>query len=385
MAKLRLVHVITGLSTGGAELTQLRLAECLSSEFDQQVISLTSGGSVVETLAAAGVEVVSLGMRRGIPDPGGIWRLAGMLRTRKPALVQSWMYHADLVAGLAALLGHRPPVVWNVRNASLHPSAVRRGTAWTARVSAKLGRALPTRIVCCSNTARDVHVGIGYPPERMVVIPNGFDVTRFRPDPEERERFRMELGIPIGAPTVGCVGRFDPVKDHYGFLQSAARLAKRHPEARFVLCGAGVEPSNVEIMGWVRELGLEDRCMLLGQRTDLEYVYRALDLLVLPSYTEAFPNVVGEAMASGVPCVVTAVGDAPLIVGDTGRVVPPRDTEALAAAIGDLIGLTPDAREVLGARARVRIQEHFGLAAMVARYEELYRELTCGVWNRRDH
>jgi glycosyltransferase involved in cell wall biosynthesis len=226
---------------------------------------------------------------------------------------------------------------------------------------------------------------LGYPAERIVLIPNGFDLTRFQPDPQDRERVRVDMGIPRDALVVGCVGRFDPVKDHRGFLQAAARLAARRPDVCFVLCGAGVDPENERIMGWIEELRLEDRCWLLGHRNDLERVYRGLDVLALSSYTEAFPNVVGEAMASGVPCVVTSVGDAPWLVGETGHVVPPRDPAALAAAIDTVIRLSPERRRVLGEQARVRIREHFGLDAMVTQYEELYLGVTGGVWDRRDH
>ncbi|MHB1240544.1 MAG: glycosyltransferase [Gammaproteobacteria bacterium] len=381
-----LFHVITGLDPGGAELALLRLVEqttlppgCIT------VISLTANGEVGERLAAAGAEVLTLGMARGAPDPRGLWRLTRLLRRRRPALIQSWMYHADLVAGLAARLAGGPPVVWNVRNGTIDPAGVRRMTRWTARLAGRLGRWLPARIVCCSRTAQELHAGLGYPEARMVLIPNGFDLTRFQPDPHDRERIRSELGIPHAAPVVGCVGRFDPVKDHHGFLRAAAALVARHAEVFFVLGGAGVDPANARIMEWVRELGLEDRCRLLGHRTDLERVYRALDVLALSSYTEAFPNVVGEGMASGVPCVVTAVGDAPWLVGETGRIVPARDPTALAVAIDAILRLPPAVRTALGGEARARIREHFGLATMVARYEKLYRELTDGVWDRRDH
>ncbi|HDK02756.1 MAG TPA: glycosyltransferase, partial [Gammaproteobacteria bacterium] len=307
-----LFHVITGLAPGGAELALLRLVEniilppgCVT------VVSLTENdGEIGTRLAAAGAEVLALGMARGIPDPRGLWRLARLLRHRRPALVQSWMYHADLLAGLAARLAGGVPVVWNVRNGSVDVAGVRRSTRWTARVAGRLARWLPVRIVCCSRAAREIHIGLGYPEERMVLIPNGFDLTHFQPDLQDRQRVRAELGIAPNASVVGCIGRFDPVKDHRGFLQAAARVATRHADACFVLCGAGVDPGNGRIIQWVRELGLEQRCRLLGHRTDLERIYRSLDVLVLASSTEAFPNVVGEAMASGVPCVVTSVGDA---------------------------------------------------------------------------
>lgn len=300
-----LLHVITGLDPGGAELALLRLVGQTSLSKERiTVISLTANGEVGERLAAAGAEVLTLGMARGVPDPKGLWRLTGLLRRRRPALVQSWMYHADLVAGLAARLAGGPRVVWNVRNGTIDPAGVRRMTGWTARVSGRLGRWLPARIVCCSRTARELHVGLGYPEERMVLIPNGFDLTRFRPDPQDRARMRSELGIPHDAPVVGCVGRFGPVKDHHGLVQAAAALAARHAEVCFVLCGAGVDPANAQIMEWVREHGLEERCRLLGYRTDLERVYRALDVLALSSYTEAFPKWTSflhpEALAGGV-------------------------------------------------------------------------------------
>ncbi len=234
---------------------------------------------------------------------------------------------------------------------------------------------LPTRIVCCAELARRVHTEFGYIGEKIVVIPNGFDLTDFRPDPAARLSVRQELGIPQEALIIGLVGRFHPQKDHRNFIDAAARLHSEYPKIHFLLCGDDVTPENTELGQWIAARGIGERCHLLGPRDDIPRITAALDIACSSSYTEGFSNVIGEAMACGVPCAVTDVGDSALIVGDTGRVVPPRNPRALADAWCELIKMCPEKRSLLGAAARRRIGERFSLQAIAQRYEELYEAI----------
>lgn len=373
---LKITHVITGLNTGGAEMSLLKLLTHTDrTAFEPQVISLTDIGPVGERLTAAGVRVRALGMRSGLPNPLAVHKLARWLRTDQPHVVQTWMYHADLIGGLAARWAGRLPVAWGIRQSNLEPRGNKRTTIWTARACARLSRWLPARIVCCAEAARRTHAGIGYSADRMVVIPNGFDLSQFRPDPAARLAVRRELGLADDALLVGLMARFDPQKDHRNFIAAAAHLHARLPDVQFVLCGQGVGWENAELAGWIEAAGIHRHCHLLGQRADMPRLMAALDISVLSSFGEGFPTVVGEAMACAVPCVVTDVGDAAVLVGDTGKVVPPRDPAALAAACHGLIAAGPVERSRLGLTARQRVQQHYSLAAMVSRYEALYREL----------
>jgi glycosyltransferase involved in cell wall biosynthesis len=233
--------------------------------------------------------------------------------------------------------------------------------------------------VTVSQAARDLHVAAGYDPAKFVFIPNGFDVMTFRPDPAARREARAELGLPEGAIAIGMVARFDAQKDHPNFIRAAALLARRLADVRFVLCGLGAGPENADLVRLLAEHGVSDRFQLLGRRSDIPRVMNALDVCTLSSsFGEAFPLAIGEAMSCGVPCVVTDLGDSAYLVADTGRVVAPRDSAALAGAWETLARLEPEARRRLGFAARERIVQHFALARTVEQYADLYRRALGG-------
>lgn len=377
----RIVHIITGLTRGGAETMLYRLLSRVDrGRFESSVVCLKEEGPMTERIRALGIPVHSLNLRARLLDAPGLLRLRGLLKTVRPDLVQTWLYHADLLGGLATKLTGSIPVVWGIRMSRLEPPGIKRSTILAARVCARLSRRLPARIVCCSESGLRTHAAIGYDATKMTVIPNGFDVESFCPDPRARESVRSELGITPSAPVAGLVARFHPQKDHAGFLRAALRLAGRIPDSSFLLAGHGIDWKNSMLRDAIESAGHRDRFRLIGPRDDVARLCAAFDVAVSSSsYGEGFPNAVGEAMACGVPCVVTDVGDSAWVVGDTGRVVPPRDSEALAAAVGELLSMSPGERKELGKVARRRIVEHFELSSVVHRYEQLYLELTSDV------
>jgi glycosyltransferase involved in cell wall biosynthesis len=374
---LRVVHVITGLNTGGAETMLLRLLTHTDRErFDSLVVSMTDVGPIGERIAALGVPVRALGMQRGVPNPAGVGRLARLLRAVRPDVVQTWMYQADLVGGLAAKAAGGAPVVWGIHSTDLDPAQITRLKRATVRACVAASHVLPTRIACCSESSLVSHAALGYVREKMLVIPNGADPVAFAPDPDARRSVRAELGVAPDTPLVGHVARFDPAKDHRTLVRAAALLLERMPDVAFVLCGDAVTAENRELAGWIDEAGIAPSVHLLGRRSDIPRLTSGVDLATSSSsYGEAWPLAVGEAMACGVPCVVTDIGDSPVIVGDTGLTVPPRDPAALAGAWHRILSLDREERARLGAAARRRIEEHFSLQSAVASYERVYAEL----------
>ena len=372
---MKIVHVISGLRMGGAETMLWKLLTASSAaDLEQEVVSLTDVGPVGERMKGNGFRIRALGMRGLGGKLAGAVRLPLHLRRSDPDVVQTWLYHADLVGGLAARLGTRAPVVWNLRHSDLDASlgSLHRTVAACARLS----RWIPTRIVSCSERARHIHAAIGYPDARMVVIPNGFDLDRFRPDARARAEVRRELRLPADALVVGIVGRYHPQKDHETFLKAAALIAKSRERMRFLLCGPLCTADNMALLSAIERVGLQEACVLAGRREDVERIHAALDVECSSSaFGEGFSNVLGEAMACGVPCVATDVGDAADIIGPTGRVVPRRDALALASAIRALADLREEERRRLGEAARARIAQRFGLASVQARYEALWREV----------
>jgi len=372
---MKIVHLITGLSTGGAEMMLHKLLSGIDkTDLRSEVVSLTSIGPVGEKIRAMGVPVHTLGMSRSVPNPMAIFTLARWLRQIKPDLIQTWMYHSDLMSGLAAKLAGNIPVVWGIRHSNLDSEGSKRTTIWTAKTCARFSCWLPVKIVCCSEASRRVHTALGYDSDRMVVIPNGFDLNLFKPDLEGRALIRQKLGISEDTILIGMVGRFDPQKDYYNFIKAAALLQKEIRDVQFLLCGDDITWENQKLSKWIDGTGLNNYFHLLGRRNDIPRIMTALDIASSSSsYGEGFPNVIGEAMACGVPCVVTDVGDSARIVGDTGIVAPPKDPDALALAWKELVEIGKDKRQKLGHDARLRIRENFSLLSVVKRYEELYK------------
>lgn len=370
---IAVAHLITGLETGGAErmLAQL-VARMDRGRFRSLVISMTDVGPMGAAIAQAGIPVHPLGVRRGMPDPRAVPRLRRVLREFRPDVLQTWLYHADLLGLAARHLGFAPHLLWNVRcTESLGSDAVRKVLAWCS--------GQPDAVVVNSAAGRRFHGAIGYHPRRWVPLPNGFDTRVLRPDPDRRSRWRAEFGWDESVVAVALPARYHPMKDHATFLAAATRLAPHAPGARFVLIGTGNEPANCALAETIAASGLGERVLLLGERGDLHALYPAFDIVTLSSaYGEGFPNVLGEAMSCGVPCAATDVGDCAEIVGDAGAVVPPRDPAALAAAWGRLAALTPPERAARGTAARARIVAQFDLAAIVARYEALYEQIAAG-------
>jgi glycosyltransferase involved in cell wall biosynthesis len=386
--KLKLLHIITGLSTGGAETMLYKLVSSMDrNRFSNTVVSLTGKGDMADRIESSGVAVHAMGMRRGVPDPRGVWNLRRVIREHKPDIIQTWMYHADLIGGVAAKMAGKVPIVWNIRHSNLDPRENKKSTLWTAKACGLLSGKIPRRIVCCSESSRKVHARLGYDPKKMLVIPNGFDLEMFQPAPGEQQTVRYftmkgmknlkgeEIGLDPGVLLVGMVARFDPQKDHRNLVKAARVLRDWGIDCCFLLCGNGVDAQNVQLTGWIKDAGLEDRFFLLGPRDDIPMITAGLDIACLSSaHGEGFPNVLGEAMACEVPCVATDVGDSADIVGDTGRIVPPRQPEALARAIRELVELGREGREKLGKAARERVRERFELGNVVRKYEGLYEE-----------
>jgi len=357
----KVLHVITGLATGGAErmLERLVLAR-RDRPLEFRVVSLIRGGAVYDSLRRAGVPVSSLGMRRGFPDPRAVWRLAGLIWQERPDVIQSWLYHADLLATLALMISgrrRRTRLFWNLRCANMEGAAGSFAPAFARAACARLSR-IPDAVVANSEAGRDFHLALGYRPRRFLVIDNGIDPDLFRPDPAARGQVRAELGISGSQPLVAMVARRDPVKDHGTFLKALATL----PNVAALLIGEGTET-------------IEPRPNLyrLGERSDVARLLAACDLVVSTSISEGFPNALLEGMAAGLPAVATDVGDSRRLVGDTGLIVPVGDAAAAAAAIDRLLGEIAAARSARSEAARSRAAERFGLSRMVAAFDALYR------------
>lgn len=374
---MRIAHVITDMGIGGAPIMLQRLAiELQASGVHNTVIALGRVSRQFESMRDNGISLHEVGMTANVPSVAAFFRLGRLLVAARPDVVQTWMYHADLLGGLAARAFNVAPVVWGLHHTPQGPDSLKPTTWAILRANSLLSSFVPARIACCAQASEAAHIAMGYARKKTVTIRNGFDTCTFVPDDEARRSVRRELCLPEQARLIGLMARFHPQKGHRTFIRAASNLNAQMPDVHFMLAGRGVNARNSELGSWIAEAGLGDRCHLLGIRDDMPRLLAACDILTSSSgHGEGFPLVLGEAMSCGVPCVTTDVGDSALLVGDTGRVVAPDKPEALAAAWQSILSLTTSERTTLGERARERVLSKFPLAKCVDEYVTLYREL----------
>ena len=363
---MEIVLIITSLNAGGAEGALLRLAGSMKDSHSQSVICFREKGIIGDQLEGLGIPVHYLDMKAGRLSVRGMWKLLSIIRTKKSenVVVQTWLYHADLVGGVVARLCGIKTICWGIRNNRIDANAT--ATRLVARVCAFLSGEVPKKIISCSNVAAEYHRSMGYA-NKFSVIPNGFDTARRQVSNHEIERFKNEIDVENRL-LLGCVARWDPQKDHRNLLVSTARWSHAEDKHDFtlVLVGSGCEWENDELTSIIRELGLEDNVKLLGYRSDVNIVLAACDLHILSSKSEAFPNVIAESMLCGTPNVATNVGDAAEIVGETGWLVEPEDSDALAKMIGKAVGelKNPDFCDRLSDSCRERIIKNYSIDTM---------------------
>jgi glycosyltransferase involved in cell wall biosynthesis len=373
---VKILHVIVGLNAGGAEHVLRRLIKSHrgSPEFQHGVVSLTDLGELGGPLIAEGIDVQVMGMRGMTSVPSIMFKLRKLIRQRQPDLVQTWMYHADVIGGVAARAAGNRKVIWGIRSADMI-----KGTAYSThvirRVCALLSRVVPAIIVCAAEASRTTHAAIGYDQSKMVVIPNGFELPDTGVLAEQRRAFRAEHGWSDDEFVVGCVGRFNYYKDHANFVNAAGLLVKLYPSTRFLMVGKGLDFSNAELRNLIASTGLPDKFTLLGFRDDVLKCLTALDAFCLSSRSEGFPNVLGEAMSVGIPCIATDVGDVRTLLSHTGIVVPKEDASALCAGLAQVIELPQTARTAMGQRGRDRIIAEFSAGKATQRFEAIYMSL----------
>ena len=374
-SQMRLLHIITGLNLGGAERFLFELLKGLPPRIESSVISLSDLGVIGDNIRTSGIPISSLGMKSRMSVRAPIQKLRDMIKEARPDIVQTWMYHADLLGGIAARWAGVSTVIWTIRHGALSFRHDKWRTIAVARICAALSSRIPNQIICCAESARATHVQFGYANDRMIVLRNGFDLSHSEQPEESYATVRRSLGVSTDVPLVTLVARFHPLKGHRILIDAAAKLHNRWPHVHYVLAGTGVDSANPTLAKWLQQHKLQSSFSLLGARNDIPRLLGGVDVLVAPSLVEAFPNSVGEAMSHGVPCIVTDVGDAPYLVGDTGFVVPPANAQALADALEQFLLLPKATRRSLGLQAQRRIQENFGLDMVIRQYTEFYDRL----------
>lgn len=372
---MRVIHVISGLSTGGAERALFNLLSGgLGEAGETLVLSLTDEGAFAEPIRKLGVTVCTLNMHGNFPRLAALIRLRKIVHDFKPDVIQGWMYHGNLAALMARLFAaNKPKVVWNIRHSLYSLKTEKKTTRQVIRIN----RFLSAKVDCIlynSHLSRLQHASFGFTDDKAQVIANGFDTEALHPDNDQRSLIRKSLGIESDALVVGHVARFHPIKNHVGFLQAAVKVLETRQEVIFLLAGRDVGLDNPALSGIVPKT-MEKQFRFVGERRDVHDVMQAMDVFCLSSDSEAFPNVLAEAMSIGIPCVTTDVGDSANIIGDYGCVVPVGQPLMLAKEVNNLLSLPETEKKQLGQLARQHIRSNYELSSIVEQYSNLYRHL----------
>jgi glycosyltransferase involved in cell wall biosynthesis len=374
---MKVTHIITCLDVGGAELALKNIVEYSEKNniFQNRVISLTSVGAIGKKLQALGIEVIALNMRGTFDVPRVIWQLTKLLKKQNPDIVQTWLYHADLLGGIASRFARIKKIFWGIRSTDiLAGKGVARSTYFIMKICAQLSYFIPNNIVCVAQAAMKTHQQFGYCHKKFQVIYNGFNVDIYNDSIAIKKEIRSRFSIPDDAIVIGSVGRFNEYKDHKNFIDAAAIIAANNKNIIFLLIGRDIAPQNTLLMEWINNTGFKDNFILAGESNEVNLCYAAMDIFCLHSKSEAFPNVVVEAMLSAIPCVVTNVGDSSHIVGESGVIVPAQDSEKLAEGIRKIINLSVEERLEIGRESRNYAARNYSLEAAVRKYEALYKE-----------
>ena len=344
---------------GGAEQMLLKLTAHMDRKrFHSVVVSMTDVGPVGKKLLERGIPVYALGMRLGRPNPFGLVKLLRLLKTENPDLIQTWLYHADLLGFIAGKMAGIKRIVWGLRCSNMELKNYRFLTSLTIKVCRRLSFFVDA-IVVNSREGALFHKQLGYSKKKTILIPNGFDLDHFKPDEEARNWLRNELSLPSEATLIGLIARFDPMKDQANFLEAASLVFCPEGKVFFVMVGKGIDAANQDLLAVIPEK-IKKYVYLLGLRHDIPRITAGLDIAISSSaYGEGFPNTIGEAMACGIPCVATDVGDSSFILGPTGIIVPPRDAAALAAGLRTLLASGKTGRQRLGKQARIRVRQRY--------------------------
>jgi glycosyltransferase involved in cell wall biosynthesis len=373
---IKIIHLITDLDTGGSETMLYRLLSNFSAAYENIVISMTDKGIIGSRIESLGIKVYTLNTNKGIPNLFAFSKLLRIVRRERPAIMQTWLYHADLFGLFASKLSSIPLILWNIRCSCVDTKKYSLGKRIVLRLLIMVSH-LPAAVIANSKAGMDVHKKIGYRASRWEVINNGFDVDFFCPKPLKKNELKNRFFGDSNFLLIGSVARFDQLKDHENLLKAIKAYVDKYTvidNVKFVLVGSGTR-DNPFLQGLITAMGIENKVITLGERDDIPDIMSSFDIYCSSSSSEGFPNSIGESMACGVPCVSTDAGDSAFLINKSGIIVPTKDPEALARAWNEMISLGEEERHKLGLLARKRIETDFSIRKITRYYEALYSDL----------
>lgn len=378
------LHIITSLSIGGAETMLLRLIKHKPDLAKSTiVISLTDNGEIGRKLGLLGASVICLGMHNWFSIFKALFKLTKIIQNEKPAIIHTWMYHANILGGIAAFLAKNKNIIWSIRRSEFTRDESL-STYIVMKIGAIFSNIIPKVIVCVAESGLRNHKKYGYKPENMIVIPNGFDLEQLKPDQVIRKEIRKELNIYDDEVVIGCVGRFHESKGYEILIASSMEVIKLHKKVRYLLIGRDLDQRNTILMEWINNTGFSDHFLLAGEKHNIADYMRAMDIFCLSSITEGFPNVVGEAMASALPCVVTSVGDVQKITGNNALLIQPKNKKLLSKGLCEMLNMDNEKRNRMGLNGRKKIEKEYSVKLACEKHFNLYLSVYCGEKNYKN-
>jgi len=363
----KIIFFIRSLNAGGAERQLVVAAKGLAERgYDVTVLTFYAGGFYADELLNTQVQLLSLDKKGRWDLLPFLWRLRRVLCEQAPDIIYSFMGVSNSLAVMMRYFIASVRIVWGVRASNMDLDQYDWLSRWSYKLECSLSR-FADSIIANSNAGKYYAVAHGFPKGKMKVIPNGIDTERFYPAKSEGIALRQAWGVAENERLIGVVGRIDPMKGIPIFLDAAVHIKQQHSQVRLVWVGSGEAKYEKEMRQLATQLGLDDVLIWAGRHTDMLAIYNALDIASSSSYGEGFPNVIGEAMACGVPCVVTDVGDSALLVGDAGVVVPAKDSRTLAEGWNKMLGLDDVMLQNQVVSVRNRVVNEFDVAKLLER------------------
>lgn len=343
------------------------------SSDEHMIIGLRKENKLRQEFRQVGVQVKTLGFNKNLLSIKKFFELRNILKDLEPDILHGWMYHSNMLANLTAPEGAE--IIWSTHHSLDHLHKEKKLTRFLIKLGPYFEKGISKHIYC-SNTSNMQHQEFGYSSKCSQVIPNGIDINEFYPDKEKGAKFRKKCEIEYGKIIFGQAARFHPLKNQELLITVFSELHKKHPDAYLLLAGTGVNPKNEKLKNLIGNLGIENNVLLIGECNDMPGLLNAIDFYCSSSLSEAFPMVLGEAMACGTPCIATDVGDSSFIIGDNGWVVDIQDNKSFVQGMAEMICLEDDEYDELGKAARDRIKQKFSLESIAKEYNNLYRDIS---------